>query len=344
MRILYVALTRAKEKLIIIGAEKDIKKKLDDKYQKIQKFYGSSRPDKIDPMLLGNSKNYLEWFEFIHEYNNEIELDFNIINRNELKAFSNSSLENEKADFYMNKEINKGKYEKVDELLNWKYEFEKEINAPSKTSVTALKNSELIFEEDNVIIEGEDTFNNNEESAHAVEEVKNKTIKINKLLLNKEEKTLTPAEKGSLVHLVLQKLENSEIENTIDNLKVDEKSKTFLKENLDIFEDYINSKIFKELQNSKEIQKETPFYMYVNYNHTEENVLIQGIIDLYYIDENDNLILVDYKTDRNVDEDILKERYYNQLNLYKKALEKSMKRKVTKMYIYSTTLNREVKL
>ena len=84
--------------------------------------------------------------------------------------------------------------------------------------------------------------------------------------------------------------------------------------------------------------------MYVNYNHTEENVLIQGIIDLYYIDENDNLILVDYKTDRNVDEDILKERYYNQLNLYKKALEKSMKRKVTKMYIYSTTLNKEVEI
>ncbi len=77
---------------------------------------------------------------------------------------------------------------------------------------------------------------------------------------------------------------------------------------------------------------------------TDEKVLIQGIIDLYYINKNDELILVDYKTDKNVDESILKERYYNQLSLYKKALEKSMKRKIMKMYIYSTTLNKEVEI
>jgi len=173
---------------------------------------------------------------------------------------------------------------------------------------------------------------------------KNKNIKINKALLNKEEEDLTPAEKGSLVHLVLQKLKNTEIEDTIKNLNINAKSKEYLTENIEIFENYINSSLFKELQTAKEVQKETPFYMYINYDDTDEKVLIQGIIDLYYINKNDELILVDYKTDKNVDESILKERYYNQLSLYKKALEKSMKRKIMKMYIYSTTLNKEVEI
>lgn len=367
MRILYVALTRAKEKLIITGVEKDIEKRLDDKYKKIQKFYGNDRPNKIDSMLLEGAKNYLDWFEFIHEYNNEIEMDLNIINKNELKTMSNNNMENENSEFYLNKTIDKEKYEKIDELLSWKYEFEKALNAPSKTSVTALKNSKLTFEEDNVIIEvannlTEDNMkeiNISEENIEEknnckkeemqdmnsiVAEVKNKNIKINKALLNKEEEDLTPAEKGSLVHLVLQKLKNTEIEDTIKNLNINAKSKEYLTENIEIFENYINSSLFKELQTAKEVQKETPFYMYINYDDTDEKVLIQGIIDLYYINKNDELILVDYKTDKNVDESILKERYYNQLSLYKKALEKSMKRKIMKMYIYSTTLNKEVEI
>ena len=320
----------------------------------------------MDPILIGNAKNYLEWFEFIHEYNNEIEMDFNIINKNELKGIDNSDIENESTNFYLDKEIDTENYEKVDKLLNWKYEFEKEINAPSKTSVTALKNSELVFEDDTVIIKKTMTIGQESDAQEYTEtdiaeiaenvrnktnnkviekaNIKNKVVKINNGLLGKEEKALTPAEKGSLVHLVLQKLENTEIKNTIEKLKVDENSKEYLQENLGIFENYISSELFKELQEAKEIQKETPFYMYVKYDDTSEKVLIQGIIDLYYINKNDELILVDYKTDRNVDENILKERYYNQLNLYKKALEKSMKRRVTKMYVYSTWLNEQVQI
>ena len=84
--------------------------------------------------------------------------------------------------------------------------------------------------------------------------------------------------------------------------------------------------------------------MDVNYKNTDEKVLIQGVIDLYFVDKDDNLILVDYKTDKNVDEETLKQRYLNQLNMYEIALEKSLNMKVSKKIIYSTTLNKCVEI
>lgn len=64
---------------------------------------------------------------------------------------------------------------------------------------------------------------------------------------------------------------------------------------------------------------------------------MQGIIDLYYIDKNDNLILVDYKTDYvpNGDVKILEEKYKVQLDIYKKALEEATGKKVYKAMIWA---------
>ena len=74
----------------------------------------------------------------------------------------------------------------------------------------------------------------------------------------------------------------------------------------------------------------------------EENILVQGIIDLYYINEEDELVLVDYKTDYVTNEKELIDKYDKQLQLYKRALEASLNRKVDKVYIYSTHLNKEI--
>ena len=74
----------------------------------------------------------------------------------------------------------------------------------------------------------------------------------------------------------------------------------------------------------------------------DENILVQGIIDLYYIDKDDKLVLVDYKTDYvdNGKEDELVEKYRKQLELYERALEKALHQKVDRVYIYSTWLNK----
>ena len=99
------------------------------------------------------------------------------------------------------------------------------------------------------------------------------------------------------------------------------------------------------------MEQEKPFYINIPakeiYNkNVEEKILVQGIIDLYYINQKGELILVDFKTDYVPDrqEDILINKYKTQLYLYKKALEISLEKKVDKTYIYSTYLEKEIML
>ena len=94
----------------------------------------------------------------------------------------------------------------------------------------------------------------------------------------------------------------------------------------------------------------------------DENILVQGIIDLYYITKNDELVLLDYKTDfvpqkepvpmgqdpkrtgpnGASDEGMLINRHKPQLMLYKEALENGLNRKVDRVWIYSTGLGKEI--
>ena len=73
-------------------------------------------------------------------------------------------------------------------------------------------------------------------------------------------------------------------------------------------------------------------------------VSVQGIIDLYFIDENDKVVLLDYKTDIIKDENILIDRYKIQLDIYQKALEIGLNRKIDEIYIYSICLNKLINL
>ena len=69
---------------------------------------------------------------------------------------------------------------------------------------------------------------------------------------------------------------------------------------------------------------------------------MQGVIDLYYIDQNGEITLVDYKTDFVKDEQDLVKKYKLQLELYKKALEQALNIKVSKVEIFSLYLNKEI--
>ncbi len=114
---------------------------------------------------------------------------------------------------------------------------------------------------------------------------------------------------------------------------------------------FLESNIWKEMQEAKIVEQEKAFYLNLKAkeiykNSAEDEVLVQGIIDLYYITNNDELVLVDYKTDyvENNKEQTLKEKYNIQLSIYKKALEGALKRKVDRVYIYSTCLNKEIEI
>ena len=75
----------------------------------------------------------------------------------------------------------------------------------------------------------------------------------------------------------------------------------------------------------------------------EETVLVQGIIDAYF-SEGEELVLVDYKTDRvrPGEENRLVELYHVQLEDYAKALERMTGKKVREKYIYSFALGKEI--
>ena len=73
----------------------------------------------------------------------------------------------------------------------------------------------------------------------------------------------------------------------------------------------------------------------------DDEILVQGVIDLYF-EEDDGLVLVDYKTDNLNSKEEFLNRYKIQLDYYKKALEELTNKKVKKVIIYSFKLNEEI--
>ena len=180
-----------------------------------------------------------------------------------------------------------------------------------------------------------------------------------KFLRKDEAETLTGAQKGTLVHLCMQSL-NEKIEYNLENIK--ELIKNLVKreiiteleaQNINPYKilEFTKSNIWKEMKTAKKVYKERPFFINIPAKEIyeeelEEEILVQGIIDLYYINSEDQIVLVDYKTDyvEKGKEKELIEKYISQLELYKKALEESLRKKVDKVYIYSVYLGKEIEI
>ena len=360
MRILYVALTRAKEKLIITGISKDSAKSIKQKEDLLSMYVleknESMGKNKINPKLIKKYKTYLDWIELVYLFNKEkidelITLD--IHNKEEILSMEEDEKEIEEVNILdkINENANNINYNKeIVDILNWKYQYIDSISIPSKTSVTKLKEME------NQEVESEKNLLNILSDENDIDE----NIKLEdtpKFLMGEEK--VTSSKKGTLMHLCMQKMKEDK-NYSIEDIKLlisDLVKKDIILQNeaeainIKQLYEYTKSELWKELKEAKEIHKEEPFYLNIQAkevfeNDTEDSILVQGIIDLYYINKNDQLILVDYKTDyiNKGAEKILIERYKKQLELYKKALENGLQRNVEKMYIYSTSLNKLISL
>ena len=347
MRVLYVALTRAKEKLIITGystAEKQ--KEIDElKYK-----YGE-----LNHILLKKYKSYLDWMKLVYVYHQEEMEKLSIIKmyeKNEILKMCDSK-ENKKVDNIetilrklTSQPIEKNEQKKLIELLEFEYKNKMATKLETKSSVTKIKE------------------NSPKELITKTEKMQNKTgtecLNVPKFLQTDEDIKITNAQKGSLIHLCMQKLDLNRKIYTYEDIKrlvnkLENKKIITTKEaetiNLNKIYQFTKSKIWQEMIQAKEVQREKPFYINIPvkevYNQDlEEKILVQGIIDLYYINVQNELVLVDFKTDfvENRDEKILIDKYKVQLNLYKRALESALNRKVDKIYIYSTFLEKEILL
>ena len=320
MRLLYVALTRAKEKIIITGVEKDLQKTLENKQKELDMYDGAQ---KIPLNLVKKSKTYLDWLEYVYLFNKEKNIiEFNKITlENQKTKEENDNKKEKKIDVI--KDISKEQKEEVNKKLTWKYKYIESTKIEGNTSVSAIaKDSEK-----NIQIVEKPKFMQNIE------------------ILNK-------AEIGTLMHLILQKLDFRENynEKTLNDLIqkliylniVTEKQSQYIDKKRLL--EFTKTELFKEIQNAKEIYKEQPFHMSVIDENTKESILIQGIIDLYYINQNNEIVLVDYKTDyveKNNEQELI-EKYKPQLKIYKKAIEEALNKNVEKVYIYSVYLNKEI--
>ena len=345
MRVLYVALTRAKEKLIIVGTSDNVEKKLQEKVDEINKYYKFTKPEKLNPKLVEKYKTYLDWIELVYKYNDN--------NKSELtgEGFQNKEQEeNRKHKAEIIKEINEHKlnkeeYEKINQMLNYTYKYENDVELPTKTSVTALK---TLISNKNAKIQELDIDPISEKYAHEEYDLSKR-----KVPTFAQDKKLSGARRGTIVHLILSKITNEksleEVNNLIEKLvaknAITEEEKSLI--DMNIIKNYLNSELYNEILQTKEIHREIPFYLNINsgeiYEKTNEPILVQGVIDIYYISKNDELVLVDYKTDyikeKETGKEELTQKYKSQLDLYKRALEKALKRKVDKAFIYSTSLN-----
>ncbi len=336
MRILYVALTRAKEKLIITGVEKDYKKSIDKKEEILATYESISNKNIINKNITSQYSSYLDWLELVNLNSTEKLSNILITNIYKKKELLKTVFKEKQMDADLSNELEKIEVEenkKLKEKLNWEYEYKTSNKILTKSSVSKIKAMKLELQK------------------------LDENIEYNKPEFLEEEQELTSSEKGTLMHLVLQKLnekvnyDKTRIIKLLEELK--EKKLITIKEmlavNLEKIYNFTKTKIWEELKTAKIIERERPFYINIPakeiYNENiEEDILVQGIIDLYYITKDDRLVLVDYKTDKVQNEIELIKKYRMQLEIYKRVLEKALNVKVDKVLIYSIYLNKEIKL
>lgn len=145
MRVLYVALTRAKEKLIITGISKNVKKQEEKMKQQIGRY--PKQEQKINPILVKKYKKYLDWILLVYFYEGSLikkMVDLKTYTKKEVLDFCETILK-EKIDVIaiMEKEkVEKKEIEKVATMLNTTYAYEASTKIPTKTSVTSIKQEE----------------------------------------------------------------------------------------------------------------------------------------------------------------------------------------------------------
>lgn len=371
VRILYVACTRAKEKLIITGTVNNIQKS-------IEKWISSASLDYnlILPSEILKGKSYLDWIGMsLCQHNDGKILREKIAVSNEISKDDNSKwdiklwkrsdivvnneddkLEEEKEVklSILEEEYDKDVYGEVDKRLSYKYPLKESTKLKSNISVSDLKkrNSEFIDQHVESI------------NTEDVESKNKRTVITPKFL--QEEKGLTAAEKGTAVHFVMKKIDLdkvSSINEIKDQIQYLYENDFILEEEmkavnpskiLNFFKSDLGKMMIELHKEGKKIYRELPFYTEissVNIDNTlseeyeNEKVRLQGIIDCFF-EYNGESILLDYKTDyvSRDNEQELKKKYIKQLDYYSDAVFKITGKKVSKRYLYSFYLEKVIEI
>ncbi len=167
---------------------------------------------------------------------------------------------------------------------------------------------------------------------------------------------LTAAQKGTLTHKFLQLCDfaDGDITAQIDKMtaegKFTEQEAKELK--IDEIKAFYESDICTRINSSPEVMREKKFAMLIPVREvypdlpeivSDETIVVQGMLDLAFVEDGE-IVIVDYKTDRGADEETIRQRHREQLSIYAKAIEKCTCFAVKEVYIYSLSLKREIKV
>ncbi|MDO1605440.1 helicase-exonuclease AddAB subunit AddA [Lactobacillus sp. YT155] len=353
-RLLYVALTRAQQKLVIVGTSNNLEKDFagwegtdvtDGKIDLFTRLNFQSYQDIIMSSLLSDTSVDVSDGNFeIAKLNikvnivNPSEINVNVVNTNSTESISQST-EGEYDDKFLST---------VKQILNLEYPYQESTKTTAYQSVSEIK---FLFA---------DPDENELPKSDLISAGKYIQADFNKPKFLTGGTSISAAEVGSATHLVLQKLDLKE-EITADNINqliknlVD--NSILIKEvaqRIDVTSivEFYQSELGKEvLSNRTTAQREYPFSMVIPANELfsqvsdDDSVLIHGIID-GMIETDEGFIIFDYKTDH-VSEETLPEavqKYSGQLKLYAAAVENIKNRPVIGKYLYFLKLNKAVKI
>ncbi|MCF3942051.1 helicase-exonuclease AddAB subunit AddA [Oceanobacillus alkalisoli] len=361
MRVLYVALTRAKEKLVMTGYVRDLQKRLDNwdkmldhqdwvlpEYYRLEK---KSYLDWVGPALIRHDQNeILRTRELPEELTKEIREDrskweITIIHARDLTNLGTSESEEKEQLKHHIEEwkpvsvARDGLQEYVDERLHYNYPDKEATMTRAKQTVTEIKRQRELFNE-----YGSDQL---------ISDYRPPIMKRPNFL--QKEQTLSAAEKGTAMHTVMQHLPltraltTSEITEEVERLVEKEILTRAEADIIDIaaIEYFYETPLATYMMEMSELYREVPFSLMLKAEEIypefdpdkNEEVLIQGVIDCL-IPKDDGWIILDYKTDTisepitPVLEEKLKKRYEVQLSLYRAAVERIWNQPVKETYLY----------
>ncbi len=346
LRVLYVALTRAKEKLILVGcpSQKQLKEVSEDGML-CQKAVRRADGEVLPFYTLIGANSYLHWVvpalmgedAPVHcriigrtemEEEEEIEQRSELLARDVLEHWATGTVYDAKL------------REHLEVQSQYHYPYAEEQKLKLKFTVSELKKRAYL----------------QEESGETVYEEPEVVPLIPQFL--QEEEVLTGASRGSAYHKLLELLnyELSYDENSLTAMMKELQKERKLSDEMvqcirkaDILR-FLNSDSGRRMQAAakrKQLSKEQPFVLGIDAKEIypdikgDERILVQGIIDVYF-EEDGELVVLDYKTDNVRSAKELRDRYHAQLDYYAQALEQLLQKKVKEKIIYSFTLGEEI--
>lgn len=342
LRVLYVAMTRAKEQLIMTGTDRNLEKKL-EKYRIVPEADGQ-----IPYTVLAGAGSYLDWLLMslgstgVRILLEEIPLQ-QIVGE-ELKRQVKTRASREFLKTLDPEEVyEKDWREMLEKHLSYEYPYEADILLHTKMSVSELKKQgQLTDESESVQTEALDDRKEEEQEKKTAET---------------QRRGKGGAVKGTAYHRAMELLPLDRItsrEETEACLKQMVEEQRYTKENRSLIDSraiwrFLQSPLGKRMSCALaegRLHREQQFIIGIparemGAGDSDELVLIQGIIDAYF-EEPDGLVLMDYKTDRADNEEVLIRHYREQLDYYGRALTQMTGKPVKERLIYSFALNRAI--